>query len=87
MTYPSQEDTDIMRSLVHQVSRAVPKGGTEQDVVTYISSSMWKAFCRGAGMPEDSVPTVWKGMDTNRVYGSLTVVIPSEAMFAISKPR
>lgn len=86
MTYPSQQDNDIMRSLIHQVSKAVPVGGTEQDVVTFISAPMWKAFCRSTNMPEDSVPSIWKGKDTNRVYGSLTVVIPSKDSWSYSKP-
>lgn len=86
-TYPTEEDDLVMRSLVHQVSKATPRGGTEQDVITFISLPMWKAFCRATGMPETSKPTKWLGpKDTHRVYGSVTVVVPSKAMFALSRP-
>lgn len=78
-------DDRIMHALIGQVARAVPKGGTEQDVVTIISTPMWQAWCRAVGKPEDSKPTTWgMGPEHNRVYGSRTIVVDNPKMIAVS---
>lgn len=78
-------DDDVMRALIGQVSRAVPKGGTERDVTTIISTPMWQAWCRAVGKPEDSQPTEWgMGKCSNRVYGSRTLVVDNPKMIAVS---
>lgn len=96
MTYPSLQDTQILRSLVKQVMLAVPKkpGANETDVITFISLPMWKAFLHALHAPEDTVPLNWKDKPMNAkpsavcsVYGSLTIVIPHKEMFAVSRAR
>lgn len=78
-------DDRIMHALIGQVARAVPKGGTERDVTTIISIPMWRAWCRAVGMPEDSQPTEWGiGVESNRVYGSRTIVVENDKMIAVS---
>ncbi len=78
-------DDRIMHALIHQVARAVPAGGTDQDVTTIISTPMWAAWCRAVGKPEDSEPTEWgTGPNHNRVYGSRTLVVDHPKMLAVS---
>ncbi len=68
-------DDEVMRSLIHQVSKAVPEGGSERDVLTIITRPMWEMWCRAVGNPADSLPD--NGVAGNRVYGSYTVLIDS----------
>ena len=84
LIYFMTTDDEILRQLIHQVSKAKPKGGNETAVTTYVTRPMWKAWCRAAGIPEDSEPTEWNGCHTCRVYGSKTIIIESEQMAAIS---
>lgn len=77
-------DDEILRHLVHQVSRATPKGKTEAAVTTIITRPMWNAFCRAINIPEDSEPTGWIGPMSVRVYGSNTIVVDMPEMAAIS---
>ncbi len=77
-------DADILRALIEQVSKAVPNGGNETDVITLVSRPMWRAWCRGAGIPEGSQPTEWIGSYTFRIYGSRTIIVESELMAAAS---
>jgi len=82
---PSPQDDLILCELIHQVQKATPKPGSEQDVTTYISGPMWKAFCRSIKMPENSRPTEWLGIHkTNRVFGSKTIIIKSNGMISWS---
>ena len=77
-------DDEILRSLVHQVSKAA-MSGSERDVITYISRPLWKLWCHAVGYPEDSEPTQWLGLHkTRRVYGSETVVLKSDLLFSVS---
>lgn len=81
-------DDDILRSLIYQVSKAVPAGKTEQDVTTIITRPMWDAWCRAAGIPVGSEPGTWKGaVNTVRVYGSHTIVVDGSMMFSVSFQR
>lgn len=74
-------DDQILRALVGQVAKTVPKGENEHSVETIISRPMWEAFCRGAGLPEDTKPRLGCS-----VYGSETRIVESEAMFSFSRP-
>jgi len=74
-----------MCALIGQVAAAADKD-TETTVVTRITRPMWRAWLRAVGEPEDKEPTGWLGIHkTLRVYGSRTIVIESEEMFAISR--
>lgn len=85
MPYPSQEDSQIARELMHQVALCA-KGDAETTVRTWISRPLWEAFCRFTGAPEGQMPTPWLGIHkTHRVYGSETIVVESDAMFAICR--
>jgi len=76
---------DIVRHLVQQVTRAVPKGGSERDVTTIITKSMWDDWCKATGIPCGTKPGGWNGIvDTNRVYGSETIVVKSPLYAAVS---
>lgn len=69
---------EIGRALIQQVSKAVPKGGNEHEVVTYISKPLhdiWKQFC-------DVYIDCYCP-----VYGSETHTVESDEMFAVSFPR
>lgn len=77
-------DEEIFCALVEQVSKAVPKGGSEQDVRTIITRPMWNSFCRAVEIPENSIPTDHIGIKSIRVYGSETIVVESEKMAACS---
>jgi hypothetical protein len=77
-------DFQVMVALVHQVSKAVPKGGNERDVTTIITRPMWQAFCRATNEPEDSEPTDWLSLASTRVFGSQTIVVESPAWRAVS---
>ncbi len=68
-------DDEVMRALVHQVSKAVPEGGSEQDVLTLITRPMWEIWCRAVGLVGGTLPD--NGHHT-RVYGSFTVLIESD---------
>lgn len=87
MKYPSQQDTQILTALIHQVSKATPPGKPESSVKTIISLPMWRAFNRAIGFPEDFQPKyIPDNHKTNHtVYGSLTVIVASEEMFSFSK--
>lgn len=80
------------------VRDAVPSGGSEQDVITFISRPMWRKWCEDLGIVEkafkdDKVhflypePSKFWGPTHARVYGSVTVVVESELYFAISRAR
>ena len=77
-------DDDILRQLIHQVAKAVPKGENETAVTTVVTRPLWNAWCRAAGIPENSEPTGWDGCHANRIYGSKTIVVESDAMAAVS---
>lgn len=77
-------DEQIMCALIGQVAAAAG-GQVESSVETRISRPMWRAWCRAVKVPEDSEPTEWLGIHkTLRVYGSRTVIVESEEMFAAS---
>jgi len=78
------DDAAIISAMIEQVSKAVPKGGNETDVITLVSRPMWRAWCRAVGIPEFSEPTEWKGCHTFRIYGSRTIIVESEQMAAAS---
>lgn len=81
----SQLDRSIMSALIGQVAKSVPEGCAETSVTTIVSRPMWRAWCRGTGMDEDSKSTPWVGNpNTRRIYGSETVIVESEQMFAVS---
>jgi hypothetical protein len=70
--------------LIHQVQLSA-RGSVETEVRTIISRPMWRLWNRELGDPEDSEPTEWLGIkDTNRVYGSETIVVESDALFSFS---
>lgn len=95
MNKPKDQDDFVMRTLVGQVCTALMAGVVatgqkslnERDVVTYITRPMWRAFCRGCGMPENCNPTEWKGLATRRVYGSETIIVESDEMWSASRIR
>lgn len=69
----------VTLALIRQVTQARPLNGTEMDVRTYISRPLWGDFCEELGMPRDTEPTGWIGIkETNRVYGSETIIIERE---------
>lgn len=77
-------DQEILRALINQVMKAAD-GRNEQEVVTFITKPMWRAFLRATGTPESSEPTEWSsGAKCCRVYGSKTVVLPSKQMKSAS---
>lgn len=78
-------DDEIGRDLIKQVATAMPRNGTEQNVVTHVSRPMWRAWCRFVQMPEDSRPTAWFGIGTHRIYGSETIIVESNEFFAVSR--
>lgn len=67
-------DDEVMRALIHQVSKAVPEGGSERDVLTIVMRPMWEMWCRATRLPANSIPDNKSG---NRIYGSFTVLIDS----------
>lgn len=81
---------DLVRNigvaLIRQVTNAVPKGGTEQDVVTYISRTMWSLWCEFINEPPGPPSETWS-LTCRRVYGSRTVVVNKEGkgMWSFSK--
>lgn len=77
------KDDEILRALIHQVMKAA-NGKSEQEVVTYITRPMWRAFCRATGTPTTATPTGWAGSATVRVFGSRTIVVPSTKLESIS---
>jgi hypothetical protein len=83
MKKPTQLDQDIMRQLISRVARSMPKGGSEQDVTTFISRPMWKSWCRAVGIKTNSEPTAWIGVRSHRVYGSKTIIVEAAHLFAV----
>lgn len=81
-------DNDILRALIHQVTKARPKGLPESFVTTIISLPMWKAFNRSLKCHESQSPsyTPHNTKTNHTVYGSLTIVVPSDRMFSVSYP-
>jgi len=78
-------DEELMCALIAQVAKACPKGKAETSVTTIITRPLWRQWCRAVGMPQNSKPTGWIGIDkTNRIYGSETIVVESKAKVAIS---
>ncbi len=77
-------EDDVMHALIKGVMDAVPKGGNERSVVTFITIPMWKIWCRASGIPEGAVPTPWEAKPCYRVYGSETVLVCSQKEIAIS---
>ena len=74
----------LVFALGEQVTKAVPAGGSELDVTTFITLRMWDMFCVAMGLSSDTVPTEWIGKDTIRVWGSKTMVIDSASYWAFS---
>jgi len=80
-------DDNVMRCLMHQVAKAAGRD-TERNTKTIITRPMWNSFCRAVRMPENSEPTEWLGAKkTRRVYGSETIVIESDEMFAVTTKK
>jgi hypothetical protein len=70
---------------IAQVGLAVPDGGSERDVTTYITPALWVLWCRAFGWPDDTEPTAWLGLeDTRGVYGSHTVIIRNDSTSFLS---
>lgn len=63
-------DDEVMRALIEQVSKAVPEGGSEHDVLTIITRPMWEIWCRAVGFPIGCLP-LWPD---RTVYGSVTLL-------------
>lgn len=82
---PKHADLSLVTLLMEAVRDAVPPGGNEQDVVTYISRPMWRQWCRDLGQADTEPSKLW-GQTHARIYGSVTVVVESPLFFAISKP-
>ncbi len=79
---------EVTRHLVHQVSKACPKHGTELDVVTKISLPLWQRFNRELGHPANTKPTDWIWpKQVHRVFGSETIIVRSKRLFAMSAAR
>lgn len=77
-------DREILIHLIGQVAKAVPKSKSERNVRTYVTRPMWRAWCRGLGISEDSEPTGWNGSNTTRIYGSETIIVESDKMASVS---
>ncbi len=78
-------DNEVMRVLIGQVSKAVPRGGSERDVTTIITRPMWRAWCRAIGIPCECKPCAWgSASNHNRVFGSRTLVVDNPKMLAVS---
>lgn len=79
-------DHEILSTLIGQVSRARPKHGSEMNVITLISRSMWRLWNEATDCNPDDEPMNWTHdpKQCRRVYGSYTVVVESEAFFAVS---
>lgn len=67
--FSSREDEEIVCALVEQVTKAAA-GGSERDVVTFITLPLWNAFLRALGEEENQDPR-----SDLRVYGSKTVLV------------
>lgn len=74
-------DEEIMIALVEQVQKAAA-GGSENDVVTFITRPMWMAFLRATG-EKDLHKLPRPGLS---VFGSRTLLFNREAMEAVSFP-
>lgn len=86
----SKLDNEIIRRLVEQVRLAVPKGGSEKDVITVITRPMWRRFLRYIGINSDIDPVFSKSAKNNlTVYGSETIVVerPYEASFSYAREK
>lgn len=77
------KDSDILRALVNQVSKAA-NGGNETEVVTYITKPMWKRFLKACGLSVLLEPSEWNGEKTIRVFGSHTIIIDSKELKSVS---
>jgi hypothetical protein len=76
MKTKTKED-EVMCALIRQVAKAVPCGGNEPDVRTYITRPMWKLWCIAVGIPLNAKPGPWNSVNSFRVYGSETVIVES----------
>ncbi len=65
-------DDEVMCALINQVSKAVPEGGSERDVLTLITVPMWEMWSRAVNFPAGACPPI------HSVYGSLTVLVASD---------
>lgn len=84
---------EIFRALLGQVivaMRANREKGvveTERDLRTLISRPMWEAFLQIMGHPPGTNPTDWIGIGTIRIYGTETIVVESNEMWAVTMRR
>ncbi len=76
-------DDEIMRALIAQVSKAA-QGKSELEVTTFITKPLWNAFLRAVGEKPNTKPTKWNGLETVRVFGSATIVVPGKKMWSAS---
>lgn len=61
------KDKDVMLALIGQVAAASLLGsGSERDVTTWITRSMWNAWCRAVDIPENSEPSEWRIHDCRK---------------------
>lgn len=71
---------EITIALGEQVHAAMPKGGSETEVLTTITQPMWNAFLEEIREKKDKLPQ--KGLS---VWGSVTHVVPSKKMYSFSR--
>lgn len=87
-------DSKTFWSLIDGVTNAAKAagGGSERNVITFISRPLWRRWNATAGHPPDDPPTAWGGPSgkdrkaTRWVFGSETVVVESDEYFAVSFP-
>ncbi len=73
-------------ALISQVRMAMPKRGTERDVITICSRPMWARFLEEIGGKPSQEPTEWISDPgkTWRVFGSETRLVDSDECFSYS---
>lgn len=77
---------EVIRALVQQVQNARGNASCDETAVrTIISRPMWRMWCVALGNDPNCDPTEWTGdFSCRRVYGSETIVVESDQLFAVS---
>jgi hypothetical protein len=79
---PAQRD--LLSSLIGGVVTSVPEGGSERDVVTFVSKPLWNIWCEMTEMPPGTKPSDWIKDGCARIYESETILVDSDRFFAVS---
>ena len=82
----SDDRATIAQRLNEAVTEAIPEGGSERDVVTFISRPLWAIYCDAMGIPPGTAPSTRYGVGES-MSGSLTLIDSEEGLAARSVAR